>query len=321
MSHRTLPDPYPDEIWYSIVARDLRDWGYVNRAAELRVINGSMPPRICLATPLRPCRLAHEALGDGVGVTAAFVRCHTLIPYYAAFMAPPKRTLIDDLLREDDPEAKLTLGPITRILSPPFVRFCLACLEADLAEFGESYWHRSHQLPGVDRCPFHGLPLYDSRVPYRPSKLDYWAAHSSRCHPDHCCCHGNDPQTELSTAIEEVSLFALDHGLEADLWINGRGYTRLFAMCSLECCERCSMADTIEDALEEFTRVNSIRLSRFGLSGWWLSAFNVTADGMGPLQHIVVREFIRHRLEEQHVLAHATAPSSAHREITHVSRS
>lgn len=35
---------------------------------------------------------------------------------------------------------------------------------ADKQEFGESYWHRLHQLPGVEVCPDHNVRLLDSQV-------------------------------------------------------------------------------------------------------------------------------------------------------------
>jgi hypothetical protein len=38
---------------------------------------------------------------------------------------------------------------------PDCLRYCLYCAEEDKNEFGETYWHRLHQLPGVLVCPDH----------------------------------------------------------------------------------------------------------------------------------------------------------------------
>ncbi|MFZ2538815.1 MAG: TniQ family protein, partial [Oscillospiraceae bacterium] len=37
--------------------------------------------------------------------------------------------------------------------------FCSLCLISDLSNFGEPYWHRSHQLPTVYYCTKHHIPL------------------------------------------------------------------------------------------------------------------------------------------------------------------
>lgn len=39
------------------------------------------------------------------------------------------------------------------------VRLCPECRDEDLKTFDCAYWHRSHQVPGVDLCPTHSVPL------------------------------------------------------------------------------------------------------------------------------------------------------------------
>ena len=45
-----------------------------------------------------------------------------------------------------------------------FGRLCRICLAEDLATEGLSYWHRSHQLPGISWCMKHGCPLSEYSV-------------------------------------------------------------------------------------------------------------------------------------------------------------
>lgn len=40
-----------------------------------------------------------------------------------------------------------------------YPRFCLQCAKKDISVLGYSYWHRSHQLPGLIWCPEHGSQL------------------------------------------------------------------------------------------------------------------------------------------------------------------
>jgi len=45
-----------------------------------------------------------------------------------------------------------------------YLRYCPICAEADRERYGESYWHRVHQMQGVDICPYHHCRLVDSSV-------------------------------------------------------------------------------------------------------------------------------------------------------------
>jgi hypothetical protein len=52
----------------------------------------------------------------------------------------------------------------SRIPTPRYLRFCFACRREDKSRFGESYWHRLHQLSGVEVCPAHQVFLENSNV-------------------------------------------------------------------------------------------------------------------------------------------------------------
>jgi hypothetical protein len=45
------------------------------------------------------------------------------------------------------------------------------CVEQDRRQYGETYWHRSHQLPGIELCPEHECRLLSTSVPYRTDKI------------------------------------------------------------------------------------------------------------------------------------------------------
>jgi len=46
----------------------------------------------------------------------------------------------------------------------PCLKICPICLKEEQENFGEGYWHRLHQIPGVLVCPKHKTLLYDSFV-------------------------------------------------------------------------------------------------------------------------------------------------------------
>ena len=68
------------------------------------------------------------------------------------------------------------------VTTPRYFRFCPLCLKEDLQEYGEAYWHRLHQTPGVLACPVHAIPLSDSIVPIQGfNRHQYCAASLQNC--------------------------------------------------------------------------------------------------------------------------------------------
>src|SRR5260370_39857782 len=44
------------------------------------------------------------------------------------------------------------------------LRYCALCAKDARVNFGECYWHRLHQLPGVEICPIHKVFLENSEI-------------------------------------------------------------------------------------------------------------------------------------------------------------
>jgi hypothetical protein len=86
-------------------------------------------------------------------------------------------------------KAASSLAGINRshIRRPDWFRFCPSCVEEDAKSFGESYWHRLHQIPGVETCPKHEVFLENSSAGARNRKnpSEYLPAEQviSKCHP------------------------------------------------------------------------------------------------------------------------------------------
>jgi TniQ len=90
---------------------------------------------------------------------------HTYFPYATAFFhrAQQERCHANALAI-----GKTALGQsvVTQGVSEhcPFRRFCAACAKSDVLAWGESYWHRAHNLPGVRICLMHQLPLTETSL-------------------------------------------------------------------------------------------------------------------------------------------------------------
>ena len=160
----SFPDPYPDELFYSVCARYAERMDYSN--PEL-VMDDLFGMRNIRALPDLPNHLgnfvANLPPGVNIGVDRLIAE-HTLLPFYAWFLSADRgERLHKEMCKSGGPGFYVRNGLLqVRASVPVFFRFCPVCAEQDRQLCGEAYWHRIHQLPGSWLCPVHAIPLYDS---------------------------------------------------------------------------------------------------------------------------------------------------------------
>ncbi|MDN0075419.1 TniQ family protein [Crenobacter sp. SG2303] len=152
-----FPRPYPDELIGSLILRACQHLGTSfteitiqltgYKKSHLPLSISSWLPQIAKASGMDEQELLWE---------------HTVFPYVTRFMSQMETTrLAADLLDGN----KVGNAALTQpgLLGSPGHRFCLLCLQEDLANFGEVYWHREHNLPMVELCNRHNIPLQVDR--------------------------------------------------------------------------------------------------------------------------------------------------------------
>jgi len=162
-----FPEPYPDELFYSLCARFGDRMQYRYPRSVMIELFGHPVPRILVEFP-RDLGYLVAALPAGHAHTVEqFIDRHTLLPFYAPFIPPLRLTQVQEQMR-----ALPGRRAVTRIFHPrwplaEWLRFCPACVEEDRRQLGECYWHRLHQVPGIYVCPVHQLFLEFSRAQVR----------------------------------------------------------------------------------------------------------------------------------------------------------
>jgi hypothetical protein len=104
---------------------------------------------------------------EGASLTAdVFIDRHTLLPFFSAFLPPARVEELRRNMRESSASAAHMRSGImaSRIPLPSRLRYCPACKVEDERRFRETYWHRLHQIPGVEVCPTHEVFLEDGDV-------------------------------------------------------------------------------------------------------------------------------------------------------------
>ena len=169
---RCFPDPHPDELLYSICARFSDRMGYPTEYAVVQELFGTHAVKAVVDLPSHLGRLI-SMLPPGTSYTVDdLIDDHTLLPFYRSFLPPERlQCLRNDMCGDNGPGIHMRVGIVgCPIPLPVWLRFCPLCMAEDIKHFGECYWHRIHQVPGVEVCPVHEVFLQNSSVHARNTR-------------------------------------------------------------------------------------------------------------------------------------------------------
>lgn len=162
----TFPDLYPGELLYSGYARYALRVGYPNLKNMMDELFGSQ--HIIASIPFASHLdyfVAHQPHIHRF-TAESLIAEHTLLPFYTPFL-PRERTeqLQMDMRGANGSGIYMRVGLMASIVpSPQYLQYCPECAKEDQTRFGEMYWHRHHQVPGVFVCRIHNVWLEQSNV-------------------------------------------------------------------------------------------------------------------------------------------------------------
>lgn len=159
-----FPSLYPDELVYSWFARYFAKSGYPAYTDAFEDIYGKriLKPSFEFINPLGEKMIS--IIEQEIGLEQLMLK-HTMFPLYARFLPANRRTgALRVLVEEQNVDAKLLGRIIDRKGVKRYARFCPQCAKEDREKYGETYWHRLHQIVGIDICAKHGFRLFEANV-------------------------------------------------------------------------------------------------------------------------------------------------------------
>jgi hypothetical protein len=169
-----FPTLHPDELLYSGCARYFERGNFASVKSALFDLFGAATAGAIVDLP---CRLSEfeAALPKGHGYKAErLIDKHTLAPLFCAFLPPERaRRIRHDMLGNNGPALHRRIGlTANRVPFRDRLRFCPLCAREDIDHFVKPYWHRLHQLPGVEICPRHEVFLEEGEAFTRHDRND-----------------------------------------------------------------------------------------------------------------------------------------------------
>lgn len=163
-----FPSFFNDELLYSALARYHKRSGNINCKETLVTLFGKSTLSAVVDFPANLETLCKNIVTNKY-TPDYLIDNHTLFPYYQPFLSDNKILTIKEQMafgNSDHLYLSLGLAP-SKVKGPDYLRYCLSCYQGEVERYGEAYWHRTCQLPGVLVCPIHKTALFTSDIPIR----------------------------------------------------------------------------------------------------------------------------------------------------------
>lgn len=159
-----FPFPYSDELVYSWLARYAVKSGYPKYVAAARDL---MAKPDCHLKVLFVNKYTQDAIERMLSFCSMdeLVMEHTMFPYYGRFLPANIRLKAFQAFTNTPGNWYQMLHITGRGRGDKqTLRYCVLCAKNDRLQHGETYWHRIHQLPGIQVCPIHGCFLKETEI-------------------------------------------------------------------------------------------------------------------------------------------------------------
>ena len=186
----------------------------------------------------------------------------------------------------------------THRLWPKFLRYCPYCVRDDMDVYGETYWHRVHQLPAMLYCTKHNVRLRDSDIEVIGTHMGFHPASAEEL------VEGSD--VDENDTFEKHKDKFLKIGIESE-WLLKYGasidwefdlhtkYKMLFRDKGIATVQGVSDYERISGAFEDYWGQDFLESLRLELSDdreWVRQIYEAGMISYKPIYHILLMCFL-----------------------------
>ena len=301
-----FPALYPGELLYSAIARYQIRSGNLSPKLTIEELFNS---RSITATADLPCGLDNlvKNLPPHSSITVdSLIQHHTLYPFYSPFLPPKRAKQIEISMRGiygGDIHNKAGIMA-SAINTPNYFRFCPDCLQQDLNKYGETYWHRLHQVPGVLFCPIHKIALQNSEISFQGfNKHEYYGASPDNFRVDSVKNDYSEMISAKLITLSQDSLYLLKNNFPNRTleWFTKRYQTLLIERGYANSTGRVKQKRLIDDFVffygQDFLQAIDSMVTYEDTSNWLSQIVRKHRKVFHPIRHLLMIRFLTNSLD------------------------
>ena len=161
-----LPELYPDELVYSWFCRYAVHSGNIGNRRTLQELyckKSDYPSKEFIGNLNQKTKNSIEKIYS----MNDMILCHTMYPQYARFLPLKKKKKTLYQLKHGNCDVHHLFSISPRCEQEQYLKYCPICAREDREQYGETYWHRKHQIRNLCLCPQHQCKLMDSHIPVK----------------------------------------------------------------------------------------------------------------------------------------------------------
>jgi len=296
-----FPTPYPDELLYSVLARYHLRSGNISFKATMEDAFGTKNATAVVELPSNINALISNLPLNTEYTADYLIDNHTLFPFYTAFLPPKKSQWVRNNMRKRNGKGIYGKTGImaSSIVANKYFKFCPLCNEEDKEKYGEIYWHRIHQIPGVLVCPKHQVMLCDSKVPIKGyNKHQYVAASEENCiKSDKVVVYSDKTMSHLINLAKDVE-FLLNNQFERRPaeWFHEQYRAKLieqgFATINGNVMQKKLTKEFVQFYGEEFLTLVQSSIEIGSENNWLADMVRGSKRASHPIRHLLLARFL-----------------------------
>ena len=299
-----FPTPYPDECLYSILCRYCTRIGSTSLKSVQKLLFGGQQ---CLASSIFfPIRLdlVEQWYGTNSGISRKIIaENHTMHPYVTIVYPDKFRQQVQAVIAGANAPRTFDKTGTQRShrLWPKHLRYCPDCAREDVSVYGETYWHRAHQLPAMMYCTKHRVRLRDSDAEVIGSRMVFYPASAetlSECGIEY---DSLAPHKEKFMKIGLESEWLLQHGAGIDWTFDLHAkYKRHFRDKGIATVQGVADYTLIADAFVTYWGQDFLDCLKMELSDsreWVRQIYEAGMISFKPIYHILLMCFLSGSVE------------------------
>jgi hypothetical protein len=233
------------------------------------------------------------------------VHKHTLFPYYTAFLTSERLNLVMQSMKgEFGGDIHTRAGIMASTVQPPkYLRFCHECNARDYKNYGEYYWHRLHQIPGLLVCPTHQTILQDSTIGVHGiNKHEYVAADEYNCgNKLKVVNYASEVLNKLSSLANDIEWLMDNYEVIRNTYGNEDGFREQYLSILMEKGISTSTGRVYQNELidsfrayygDEFLDIVQSNVDNDFENNWLSSLVRKHRKAFHPLRHLLLMRFL-----------------------------
>ena len=246
-----MPTIYPDELVYSWFCRYYVHSGCFSHKEALQELYCKKSDYLNKEFIGNLNHRAMEKINE-IYPMDELVLNHTMYPQYARFIPLEKKKEALYRLSHEPCDVHHLFSVLPRNEGEQYLKFCPMCAREDRERYGETYWHRKHQIRNMSICTKHKCRLMESSVPAKSEQCFTFSPAENYISDDEAVIESDPLKIQFVSYLDSVFDAPMD--FENDVPISAILYDGMSRTKYLKPSGRSRYTKMLADDMGEFYR-------------------------------------------------------------------